>query len=92
MITATTSEKISDHFPLIVRSRQKTLFQGEVKSISSTNDKGNFDVLPGHANFITLIKKAITLVPTNGEKQQIDVNNGVLRIFKNTASIYIEVA
>lgn len=91
MITATTNKKTSDHFPLIVRSKQKVLFQGEVTAISSTNAKGNFDILPGHANFITLIKNTITLFPANGEKQQIDVNNGVLRIFKNTASIYIGV-
>ena len=91
MTTATANSKTSNHFPLIVRSRQKILFQGEVTAISSTNDKGNFDVLPGHANFITLIKKQIALSPTTGEKQQIEIDNGVLRIFKNTASIYIGV-
>lgn len=91
MTTPTANNKISDHFPLVVRTRQKVLFQGEVTAISSTNTRGNFDVLPGHANFITLIKKTITFSPANGEKQQIDIDNGVLRIFNNAASIYIGV-
>lgn len=43
-------------------SPTQTIFDGEAYSISSVNSLGKFDILPFHANFITLVQKApITL-------------------------------
>jgi hypothetical protein len=39
-------------------SPTQTIFDGEAFSISSVNSLGKFDILPYHANFITLVQKA----------------------------------
>lgn len=39
-------------------SPTQTIFEGEVLSISSVNATGKFDILPYHANFITLVQKS----------------------------------
>lgn len=45
-----------------ILSPTQTIFDGEALSVSSVNTDGTFDILPFHANFITLIKKSpITL-------------------------------
>ena len=46
---------------LVIRDRTTLLFQGEVMAVSSFNDKGPFDILPQHANFISIIKKHVVL-------------------------------
>jgi hypothetical protein len=38
-------------------SPTQTIFDGEAYSISSVNSLGKFDILPFHANFITLVQK-----------------------------------
>ena len=38
-------------------SPTQTIFDGEAFSISSINSLGKFDILPMHANFITLVQK-----------------------------------
>jgi hypothetical protein len=38
-------------------SPTQTIYDGEAYSISSVNSLGKFDILPYHANFITLVQK-----------------------------------
>jgi len=38
-------------------SPTQTLYDGEAYSVSSVNSLGKFDILPMHANFITLVQK-----------------------------------
>ena len=40
-----------------ILSPTQTIFEGEALSVSSVNSTGKFDILPYHANFITLIQK-----------------------------------
>ena len=42
---------------LVIRQRDRVLFEGEVKAFSSFNERGTFDILYSHANFISLIRK-----------------------------------
>lgn len=74
---------------LTVKSREKTLFEGEVTSITSYNEKGKFDVLPLHSNFISLIGEKIIIQPTVGPTQEIQLDNAVLRVIENTIQIFI---
>lgn len=38
-------------------SPTQTIFQGQALSVSSANSTGKFDILPYHANFITMVQK-----------------------------------
>ena len=40
-----------------ILSPTQTIYDGEAFSISSVNSLGKFDILPFHANFITLVQK-----------------------------------
>ena len=46
---------MNEKFKLLVKSREGILYQGEVESMTSFNEKGEFDILSRHANFISLI-------------------------------------
>lgn len=75
-------------FHLVVRSREGELFRGEVDSITSYNDKGVFDVLAQHANFISLIKKS--LIIRKGEMvNTINLSNALMRVRENSVEVYI---
>ncbi|OGM12665.1 hypothetical protein A3A76_04485 [Candidatus Woesebacteria bacterium RIFCSPLOWO2_01_FULL_39_23] len=74
---------------LTVKNREGILFSGEVMSLTSYNDKGKFDILSKHANFISLIKKNIEYRLKTGEIKKIDVDNAVLKVIDNKVDVYL---
>lgn len=74
---------------LAVRSREKTLFEGEAKAVTSYNDKGIFDILPYHTNFITLIKKSLIIHKVEGSSEELKVESGVLKVSQNQVHVYL---
>lgn len=76
---------------LTVRNRVQVLFEGNVLAMSSVNDSGPFDVLPQHANFISLVQQYIRILDENNRNHEIAVDNGVLRVRENRAVAYLGV-
>jgi len=76
-------------FNLSVKSRSGVLYQGQVASITSFNKKGKFDVLPQHANFISLIQKSLIIRDDKGKLSEIEVSNGLMRVKKDNVEVYI---
>ena len=74
-----------------VRSRKKSYFTGSAASLTSLNDKGEFDILPQHANFISLIKDYITLGKGAKEEQKFTISTGVLRVERNKVDVFLNV-
>lgn len=74
---------------LSVKSREKLLFDADVVSITSYNDKGVFDILPLHANFITLVNQKLSIETQTGLKQEIYVDNAIMRVSENTIEVFV---
>ncbi len=80
----------SDKIHLRVRNRAKVLFDEDVKALSSRNDTGLFDVLPEHANFISLINRKLIVHKLDGNIQEIPLNNGIIKVKDNAIRCYID--
>ena len=74
---------------LSVRNRYRQVFEGTVKAVSSFNQKGPFDVLPGHANFISLIQDSLVIHKNDRERLRLAFQTGVLKASENRVFIYI---
>jgi len=74
---------------LTVRNREQVLINEEVKSLSSFNDKGVFDVLPEHTNFISLIHRFLAVRRLNGETLQIRLENGIMRVYREKIDVFL---
>lgn len=83
---STSAEKIH----LLVRNRTQLLFDDDVKSITSKNDTGIFDVLPEHANFISIISSPLIIGKLDGKKQEVKFDNGILKVKDNAVFCYID--
>ena len=73
----------------VIRDRNALLFQGQVEAVSSFNDKGPFDVLSQHENFISLIKKFIIIHLPGKQEKRIDLTSGVLKVKDNSVEVYV---
>lgn len=74
---------------VVIRNKDKVLYDGQAYAITAINDKGPFDILTQHENFITLIKEKIIIRATPKEMQEIQIENGVLRVYEDKVYIYI---
>lgn len=69
-------------------SPDKIMFEGVVEAVTTVNEKGEFDLLPLHENFISLIKtKAIIHYKIGKEKKEYQMPSGVLKIQRNRVYI-----
>ncbi len=77
---------------LKVQTKEGIIFEGRVRSLSSFNEKGRFDILPQHANFISLIHKSLFIRPEDQDKTlKIDFDTALLRVKENRIEVYIGV-
>lgn len=84
-------QKISSKFVLTVYNQQGLIFSGEVAALSTNNEVGPLSILPGHANFISIITDQLTVFPESNQPQEIELDRGVLRVFENDVQIYVGV-
>lgn len=74
---------------VIIRNKDKVLYSGQAYAVTAVNDKGIFDILAQHESFISLIKDKVTIHTTPKEKKEIQIENGILRVYKDKVYIYV---
>jgi F0F1-type ATP synthase epsilon subunit len=72
-----------------VKTPSGVLWGGEAKSVSSENTEGPFDVLSGHANFVTLINQKPIIVRTTKDKEhKFQFDRAAMYVVNDKVSIY----
>jgi F0F1-type ATP synthase epsilon subunit len=67
------------------------LWEGEALSVTSKNVDGPFDVLPMHANFVTLIRnEPITILNVNKTETKHSFKYAVMYVQDNIVKIYAD--
>ncbi|MFZ2664364.1 MAG: hypothetical protein WAX66_03310 [Patescibacteria group bacterium] len=72
-----------------IKSKDKILFDGSVKTVSSKNERGVFDILPLHTNFITLISDYVILDKGLPTEKKFDIEKGVLYVLSNKVDVHV---
>ncbi len=77
-------------FVEIVNS-ENIVYSGKVKSVTSFNEKGRFDVIPMHTNFISIIHKKVALHELSGSRQEFQIESGIMKVKGNIIQIFLGV-
>ena len=85
-------QEIKGTLDVTMKSRKKKFFEGKAESVTSNNDDGVFNVLPQHANFITMIKDFVKIGLENGDTKDFEITNGVLRVYEGKVDIFLTVS
>lgn len=75
-------------FTLIIYNQVGVVYSGEAKALACANNKGEFSILPGHTNFISLVTEPITIYLKDNSTKKFDVGLGVLRVLNNQIEVY----
>ncbi len=79
------------HFEVVVQSKNGMLSQSAVEAITSLNEQGVFDVLPNHANLISIIKDYVILHFAQNESKEYKFTQGIMEVHSNKVSIFLDV-
>ncbi len=70
-------------------SPQQLILDAEASAVSSKNLQGSFDILPEHANFITLVENSPIVVRIAGQKPLIfKFPLSIILVTENKVNIY----
>jgi F0F1-type ATP synthase epsilon subunit len=74
-----------------INSPEKVLWEGEADAVSSLNSAGVFDILPGHANFITITNKQSVLVRRSDGDREFNPDTAVIYVRSNLVTVYTDI-
>ena len=65
---------------VIARAPFQIYYEGPAKSVSATNKVGDFDVLPGHADFFSVLEPGEVIIETDGEPVSFSLSDGIIAV------------
>jgi len=65
---------------VVARAPFNKYYEGPAKSVSAANGVGKFDVLPGHANFFSVLVPGEVIIETGTDVINFMINNGVISV------------
>ncbi len=69
------------------------VYEGQALSVSSTNSAGKFDILPEHANFITIVEHSpITIRMEKKRRLTFNFPIAIISNVKNRVNIYTDMS
>jgi len=76
-----------------IMSPNEVLWIGEAVSVSSENSTGSFDILPGHAHFVTLANQGSSVVVRTKEKEakEFSYTTTIISVMDGIVSIYVDI-
>ena len=74
---------------VIIYSLESILFKGKVNALTSVNEKGKFDILPMHSNFISIVRDYLNLHLKDGSEKEFKLSQGVLKFTNNEVIIFL---
>ena len=67
----------------------ETWFEGDAYSLSAKNRLGPLDILPGHANFLSILDDCEVVIETNSGAKTFQIDKGILRVASNEVTLFV---
>lgn len=82
-----------ESIPVVITSPDEVIWQGEAASLSSTNSAGAFDVLPEHANFVTILQNNTPMVirTTDGKELTFTYKRAIVAVRSDKVRVYVDI-
>ena len=76
---------------VIARAPFNVYYEGTAEIVSATNKVGRFDILPGHADFFSMLTSDdIVIEPGNGKEPiSFSVSNGIITVRDNEVLLFV---
>jgi F-type H+-transporting ATPase subunit epsilon len=76
---------------VIARSPFNIYYEGPAEVVTATNKVGQFDVLPGHADFFSILSPGEILIETGAEPISFNITNGIITVRDNKVMLFVNI-
>ena len=81
----------STHLKVIARAPFQLYYEGEAKLVSGENRVGKFDILPGHADFFSVMTPGEVIIETDKEPVSIAITNGIIGVRDDSVLLFLNI-
>ena len=74
---------------VIARAPFHIYYEGPATSVSAMNRVGQFDVLPGHADFFSMLSPGEVIIETGKEPVSFYINAGIATVRDNMVMLFV---
>lgn len=77
---------------VIARAPFQVYYEGPADAVSAANRVGEFDILPGHADFFSMLTPGQIAIQVNKEKDPVefDITNGIITVRDNEVMLFVD--
>lgn len=77
---------------VIARSPFNVYYEGPAQALSAVNKVGPFDILPGHADFFSVLSAGEILIETSADAEPVSfvINNGIITVRDNEVLLFVD--
>ena len=76
---------------VIARAPFNVYYEGPAESVSATNKVGQFDILPGHADFFSVLNPGEIIIETLTDTVTFDITNGIVTARDNEIMLFVNI-
>lgn len=83
---------IPDSLTVIARSPFNVYYEGPAQSLSAINRVGPFDILPGHADFFSVLNAGEIVIEIKPGTDPVSfiINNGIITVRDNEVLLFVD--
>jgi F0F1-type ATP synthase epsilon subunit len=81
--------EVIEKLNIIARAPFEVYYEGEANALSAENPVGEFDILPGHADFFSVLVPGEIIIETGGDPVKFQINNGMVTVRDNDVMLFV---
>lgn len=74
---------------VIARAPFNVYYEGTAAAVSAVNSVGTFDVLPGHADFFSVLEPGDVVIETPDETISFPIDAGIITVRDNEVMLFV---
>jgi F0F1-type ATP synthase epsilon subunit len=74
---------------VIARAPFQNYYEGPAKSVSAANQVGKFDILPGHADFFSVMTPGEVIIETESQPLSFTISNGIITVRDDQVMLFV---
>jgi len=76
---------------VIAREPFGIYYEGEADVVSAANKVGQFDILPGHADFFSILDSGDVIIDNSSTPTIINIKNGIITVRDNEVMLFLNI-
>lgn len=76
---------------VIARAPFHLYYEGPAQSVSAINKVGIFDIMPGHADFFSVLSPGDVIIETSSDPINFVIKNGIITVRNNEVMLFVNI-